>query len=210
MIITVSRMFGSGGSDVAARVAGELGWTLLDNDVVDSVAERLGMSPAEVSNIEERVPTLSERIAASMRLSTPEYVVPVADASLTDTAEMRVVDMTKRVMADAVHKGNAVLVGRGAQVMLEDRPDALHVFCYAAPAALVAYAIARRGLDADSAPQEVEKRNRQREQYVKRNWRRDWRRFENYHMCLDTGRMGIEGAADLVVTAARMRFNLPA
>jgi len=210
MIITVSRMFGSGGSDVAARVAQQLGWSLLDNAVVDSVAERLGMSPAEVSNIEERVPTLGERIAASMRLSTPEYVVPVADASITDTAEMRVVDTTRHVMEDAVQRGNVVVVGRGAQVLLADRPDTLHVFCYASPEALVEYAIEHRGLDADSAPQEVEKRNRQREQYIKRNFGRDWRRFENYHLCVDTGRLGIAAAADLVVSAARARFTLDA
>ena len=208
MIITISRMFGSGGSDVAARVAQQLGWTLLDNAVVDSVAERLGMSPAEVSNLEERVPSLGERIAASMRLSTPEYVVPVADASLTDTAEMRVVDTTKHVMEDAVQRGNVVVVGRGAQVLLADRGDALHVFCYASPDALVAYAIAHRGLDPAGAAQEVEKRNRQREQYIKRNFGREWRRFENYHLCVDTGRLGIDGAAELVVAAARRRFSL--
>lgn len=210
MIITISRMFGSGGSDVAARVAKQLGWTLFDNEVVDSVAERLGMSRAEVSSIEERVPSLSERIAASMRLSTPEYVVPIADASLTDTAEMRVVDTTKHVIQEAVQRGNAVLVGRGAQVMLAERSDALHVFCYASQEALVTYAIAHRGLDPATAAQEVEKRNRQREQYVKRNWGRDWRRFEHYHICLDTGRLGVGNAADLVVAAARARFSLGA
>ena len=203
-------MFGSGGSEVAGRVATTLGWTLVDNAVVDSVAERLGMSPAEVSSLEERVPSFTERIAASMRLSTPEYVVPVADASLTDTAEMRVVDMTKRVMQEAVQRGNAVLVGRGAQVMLADRPEALHVFCYAASDALVKYAIAHRGIDPATAAHEVEKRNRQREQYVKRNWGRDWRRFENYHLCVDTGRLGIDAAAALVVAAARARFNVTA
>ncbi|HMC57160.1 MAG TPA: cytidylate kinase-like family protein [Gemmatimonadaceae bacterium] len=210
MIITVSRVFGSGGSDVAANVAGQLGWTLLDNDVVDSVAERLGMSSAEVSDIEERVPTFAERIATSMRMSTPEYVVPIADASLTDTAEMRVVDTTKRVMEEAVQRGNVVVVGRGAQVLLADRPDALHVFCYAAPEVLVQYVITHHGVDPDAAPQEVEKRNRQREQYIRRNFGRDWRRFENYHLCLDTGRLGIDAAADLVVAAARSRFNLGA
>jgi len=209
MIITVSRMFGSGGSDVAARVAKRLGWALLDNEVVDAVAERLGMSPGEVSKLEERVPSLSERIASSMRMSTPEYVVPVADATLTDTAEMRVVDTTRHVIEDAVRRDNAVLVGRGAQAMLADRADALHVFCYAAPEALVRYAIEHRGLDPASAPQEVEKRNRQREQYIKRNFGRDWRRYENYHLCIDTGRLGIDTAADLVMAAARHRFNLP-
>lgn len=208
MIITVSRMFGSGGSEVAARVARQLGWQLLDNAVVDAVAERLGVSRAEVSSIEERVPSLSERIASSLRMSTPEFVMPVADASLTETAEMRIVDVTKRVIEEAVQQGDAVLVGRGAQCMLAERPDALHVFCYAAMPALVEYAIAHRGVNPANAEHEVEKMNRQREQYVKRNWGRDWRAFENYHLCLDTGRLGIDTAADVVVFAARERFNL--
>jgi cytidylate kinase len=208
VIITVSRMFGSGGSDVAARVARRLGWSLLDNAIVDEVAQRLGLSRAEVSKTEERVPSLSERIAATMRMSTPEFVLPVADASMTETAETRIVDVTQRVIEEAVQQGNAVLVGRGAQCVLADRPDALHVFCYAPKKFLVQYAIAHRGVNPANAEHEVDKMNRQREQYVKRHWGRDWRAFDNYHLCLDTGRLGIETAADLVVDAARDRFNL--
>jgi cytidylate kinase len=210
VIVTVSRMFGSGGSDVAARVARQLGWSLLDNAVVDAVAERLGVSRAEVSSLEERVPSLAERIASSLAMSAPELAVPVADASLMETAETRIVGVTQRVIEEAVQQGNAVLVGRGAQAMLADRPDALHVFCYAPKTFLIEYAIAHRGVNPANAEHEVDKMNRQREQYVKRHWGRDWRAFENYHLCLDTGRLGIETAADLVVAAARERFNLPA
>lgn len=208
MIITISRMFGSGGSEVAARAARQLGWALLDNAVVDAVAERLGVSAAEVSSREERVPSLAERIAASLTMSTPELGVPVVDASLMETAETKIVAVTKLVMEEAVQQGNAVLVGRGAQWMLADRPDALHVFCYAPKAFLVKYAIAHRGVNPANAEHEVDKMNRQREQYVKRHWGRDWRAFENYHLCVDTGRLGIDVAADLVVAAARERFNL--
>lgn len=203
-------MFGCGGSDVAARVARTLGWSLLDNAMVDSVAERLGLSIAEVSSLEERVPSLAERIAATMRMATPEFVIPISDEPMTETAEMRVVDVTNRVIEEAVQQGNAVLVGRGAQCMLADRSDALHVFCYAAMPALVQYAIAHRSINPANARHEVEKRNKQREQYVKRNWGRNWRAFENYHLCVDTGRLGIQSAADLVVAAARDRLNLPA
>jgi cytidylate kinase len=201
-------MFGSGGSDVAARVARALGWSLLDNAVVDEVAERLGLSRAEVSSLEERVPSLGERIAAALTMSTPEFVVPIPETPLTETAEMRIVDVTKRVLEEAIQQGNAVLVGRGAQAMLADNPDALHVFCYAPRKFLVQYAIAHRGVDSAHAEHEVDKMNRQREQYVRRHWGRDWRAFDNYHLCLDTGRLGIELAADVVVAAARRRFSL--
>lgn len=208
MIITISRMFGSGGSDVAARVAKELGWTLLDNAVVDAVAERLGVSAAEVSSMEERVPSLVERIASALTMSAPEISPSVDESALMVTAESRIVDVTKRVMEEAVAQGNAVLVGRGAQALLADRPDALHVFCYARKAFLVDYAIKHRGIQPANAEHEVEQRNKQREQYVRRHWGRDWRSFDNYHVCLDTGRIGIPGAADLVVAAARNHFSL--
>jgi cytidylate kinase len=208
VIVTISRMFGSGGSDIAARVAQRLGWTLLDNAVIDAVAERMGVPRSEVSKVEERVPSLAERIATTLRMSTPEYVVPVSDASLVETTEERVVEMTKRVIQEAVQEGNAVLVGRGAQCMLADRPDALHVFCYAPFKSLVEYAIAHRGVDPANAEHEVLRMNKQREQYVKRHWGRDWKSFENYHLCLDTARLGLDKAADLVVHAARNRFRL--
>lgn len=208
MIITISRMFGSGGSDVAARVARQLGWSLLDNAVVDEVAERLGMSRSEVQSLEERVPSLAERIASSLALSAPELAVPVDDAPMMQTAETRIVGVTQRVMEEAVQGGSAVLVGRGAQVLLAERKDALHVFCYASKRFLVENAIANRGIDPSTADQEVDKRNKQREQYVRRHFNRDWRSFDNYHLCVNTGRLGIETAADVVVYAARERFNL--
>src|SRR5438876_2953848 len=185
MIITISRMFGSGGSDVAARIAKELGWTLLDNAVVDAVAERLGLPRAEVSSRDERVPSLVERIASTLTMSAPESAPAVADAQLTDTTEHRILDVTRHVIEDAVQKGDAVLVGRGAQAMLAQRTDALHVFCYAAKPALIAYAIAHRGVDPAKVEQEVDAKNRQREQYIKRHWGRDWKSFENYHVCVD-------------------------
>jgi len=210
VIITISRMFGSGGSDVAANVARQLGWSLLDNAVVDEVAERLGVSVTEVSRREERVPSLAERIAESMTMSTPELGVPVVDASLIETPEERLLAMTKSVIEDAVRQGSAVLVGRGAQSMLADRADALHVFCYAPLASLVEYAIAHRGVEPANAEQEVLKANKRREQYVRRHWGRDWRAMENYDVCIDTARLGIESAANLVVAAARQRFGLDA
>src|SRR5206468_5324593 len=113
-LITVSRQYGSGGSEVAERVATALGWQLYDNAVVDEVARRLGMSTEEVSAREERVPSLPERFASAMALGLPEVMPTVADLA-AQPHEERIVAMTKRVIEDAVQAGPAVLVGRGAQ-----------------------------------------------------------------------------------------------
>ncbi len=203
-IVTISRMYGSGGSLVARRVATALGWDQLDNRVVDAVADRLGIARAEVSAHEERVPSLVERLAAALTLSVPE-MLPVADTTLPLTEE-RIVSMTRAVIEEAVQSGDAVLVGRGAQCLLANRPDALHVFCYAPRAALIAFAMSDRGVDHDEAGRIVDHTNRQRQEYVRQHFHREWRAEENYDLCVNTGTLGIDGAARLIVDVARERF----
>jgi cytidylate kinase len=205
-LITISRQFGSGGSEIAERVARALDWHLYDNAVVNEVAKRLGMQPAEVSAREERVPSLPERIASAMALGMPEVMPTVADLPLRPN-EDRISEMTKRVMEEAVLAGPAVLVGRGAQSMLASRADALHVFCYAPPEALASYAGSNLGVAREDAARVVAENNHQREQYVKRHWKRDWRDFANYHLCVNTAWLGIDGAAELIVHLARERFG---
>jgi cytidylate kinase len=187
-------------------VAHALGWRLYDNDVVDQVAVRLGITSAEVSAREERVPSLMERMTSAMALGVPE-VMPIAGDIIAHPSEERMVEMTQRVIEDAVRAGPAVLVGRGAQCMLANRDDALHIYCYASFRDLVHYAIAHLGESPADAPRRVQEVNHQREEYVKRHWNREWRDPANYDLCVNTGRLGLDGAADLVTQVARERFG---
>jgi len=199
-------MYGSGGSQVAERVAHTLGSTLLDNAVVDQVAERLGVSPAEVSAREERVPSLAERLARTLTLAGPELRTPVDNVAVLPVDE-RMLDVTRRVIAEAAARGPVVVVGRGAQMMLAEREDALHVFCAAPREALVARARERIPPGERRSPERiVDETNRQREQYVMRHWQRSWTAPENYHLCVNTAWLGIDGAVELVVRVARRKF----
>ena len=205
-LVTVSRQYGSGGSEVAEKVAHALGWQLWDNALVDEVARRLGVSAEEVSAREERVPSLPERIAAALALGMPEVMPTVADLA-AQPSEERIVAVTKRVIEEAVHAGPAVLVGRGAQCMLAERADALHAYCYAPVESLASYVVTNLAVPAEDARRVVIERNQQREQYVKRHWKRDWRDPANYHICVNTGWLGLDGAAELIVQLARARFG---
>lgn len=205
-IVTVSRQYGSGGSEVAERVAHALGWKLYDNAVVEEVAARLRMTPAEVSAREERVPSLVERMASAMALGVPE-VMPVVGELATVPSEERMVMVTKRVIEDAIAAGPAVLVGRGAQCMLARRSDALHVYCYAAEEDLIRYVIENLDIPAAEAPKKVAEMNHQREAYVRLHWKRNWRDVANYDLCVNTATLGLDGAARLVTEVARERFG---
>jgi len=204
-VLTVSRQFGSGGSEVAAVVAKRLGWSLLDNEVVDAVAARLGMSTAEVQAREERVPSLVQRLASAMTMGSQEWMTPIAAAKRPTDEQL--LDVTRHIIQEAIARGPVVVVGRGAPAMLAERADALHVFCYAPRKALVARTMKREGLSAEEATRLVDDTNREREQWVRMHWERDWRAHDNYDLSVNTERLGIEGAADLVLAAARTKFG---
>lgn len=205
-VITVSRLYGSGGSEVAELVAKELGWSLLDNAVIDAVAARLGVSREEVAAREERVPSLVQRLAEALSLGSQDWLAPLAEKR--PPTDEQLIEVTHRIVEEAIARGPLVLVGRGAQEMLAQRADALHVFCYAPRGALIARSMQRDRLDEQAASKLVDETNARREQWIRKHWNRSWREHSQYHLSVNTDWLGIAGAADLVCFAARKRFAL--
>lgn len=205
-ILTISRLYGSGGSEVAALTAKSLGWSLLDNDVVDAVAARMGLSVAEVRDREERVPSLVERLTSAMAMGSQEWAAPIAAAKRPTDEQL--IEVTRHVIDEAIATGPVVVVGRGAQAMLAERQDALHVFCYAPRKALVARTMKREGIGMEEAARLVDNTNKDRDQWVRLHWERDRNAHENYDLTVNTDRLGIDGSAQLIVDAARRRFRL--
>ena len=205
-VLTVSRLYGSGGSEVADLVAKKLGWALLDNAVVDAVAARMGLSVAEVRDREERVPSLVERLTSAMAMGSQEWMSPIAEAKRPTDEQL--IEVTRHIIEEAIARGPLVVVGRGTQEMLAEREDTLHVFCYAPRKALIARTMKREGLSVEEATRLVDSINKERDQWVRLHWERDRRAHENYDLSVNTETLGIQGAADLIVTAARSRFGL--
>ncbi|HEY5085873.1 MAG TPA: cytidylate kinase-like family protein [Gemmatimonadaceae bacterium] len=205
-IITISRTYCSGGSNVAVRIADALGWSLLDNAVIDEVAARTGLSTSEVAAREERRPSLAERVATAMAMSTQEMMSPLAVAQFPPT-EQRLLDVTRTVIEEAAMRDSVVIVGRGAQMMLGSRSNVFGVFCYAPLEALTRRCMQRDQLDHAHAEKRVLQVNQERSAWVKSNWGRDWRGIENYHLCVNTDALGVEGAADAVMRAAQLYFE---
>jgi len=204
--ITVTRLFGSGGSEVARRVADSLGWRLVDNAFIDAIARGLRATPAVVETIDERAPSLAERLADALALGSGE-VVSASLATPMPPTEQRMADVTREVIDQALARGPAVVVGRGAQAYLAQRSDVLHVNCYAPHEALVERVLTRDGLSHDEADTLVREKNQQREQYVKRNFGRAWLAPEHYHIMLNTAWLGMDRCVALVLDLAREKLG---
>ena len=204
--ITVTRLFGSGGSEVARRVAEALGWRLLDSAFVSGIASRLRATPTDVQAIDERAPSLSERLADALALGGGE-VMSASLATPMPPTEQRIAEVTREVIERTVARGPVVVVGRGAQAYLAQRDDVLHVHCYAPHDALVERTMMRETISREKAEEMVRERNQQREHYVKRMFGRSWLAPEHYHVMLNTAWLGHDKCVEVILELAREKFG---
>lgn len=201
MVITISRQYGAGGSEVAAKVAAQLGWEVVDNELIERVAARAGVSPDEVAEREERVPGFIERLGRTLAASSPE-LFPPPGGTIEELTEEQLVRITEGVVADLAARGRVVMVGRAAPAVL-GAERALHVKLVAPLLFRVQRTVERLGITADRARKIVDDVDSHRLRYHREYYQRDWTDPLNYHMTLNTGRLGLSGAVSIIVARAR-------
>jgi len=204
-VITITRQYASGGSEIAQLAGRALRWTVIDNEFVGEVARRAGLPPDEVAQREERAPGLLERLARTLAVASPEMFITTAGVPRVEEDETTILRMTERVIREAALEGRVVLVGRGAQALLAQRDDALHVYVVASKPWRARLAIERLGVNPAEVDRVVDETDQQRDRYVKTSYGRARQDPLNYDMVLNTERLGFEGAAALVVAEAQRR-----
>ena len=204
MLITISRQYGAGGSEVARQVAAALGWRVLDNELIEEVARRAGVPAEQVAEKEERAPSFVERLARTLAASTPELLPrPVPGGTLPKLQERDLVRLTESVVEEAAAKGRLVLVGRAAPVVLAREREGLHVKLIAPKPFRIQAAATRLGVDTRQAAEVVEESDGSRARYHRQYYGRDWNDPVNYHLVLNTGALGLDGATGVIVARAR-------
>jgi len=201
MLVTISRQYGAGGSDVAERVAAALGWRLVDNELVEQVAARAGLPAADVARLEERGASFIERLARTLVAATPELFSAGGAATRGAVPEFQEADLvriTETVVAEIAAGGNVVLVGRATPVLLASERDAVHVRVVAPRDYRIGVVARRLGLSAAEAAKAVDDTDANRARYHRQYYKRDWEEPTGYHLVLNTAALGLSGAADLI------------
>jgi cytidylate kinase len=204
-VITITRQYASGGSDIARLVASQLEWTVIDNEFVDEVARRAGLPAEEVAQREERAPGLLERLARTLAVASPEMFMASTAVPRVEQDEATIVQMTERVIAEAAAHGRIVLVGRGAQAVLARRPDALHVYVVASKPWRTTLAVERLGVDPAEVERVVDETDRRRDHYVTAYYGRHRQDVVNYDLVVNAEKLGLDGAAAVIVSEVKRR-----
>ena len=206
MIVTVSRQIGAGGSEIASRVAAALKFRLVDNELIDRVALQVGLSRTQVANREERAPGFLERLVRALSRSVPELQSTPADRP-PEPEEKSLVAATEKVVADLAAEGRVVLVGRAAPAVLSGTHDALHVKIVAPVPFRIGRIREADRVDEREAERRLRESDANRARYHRHHYGRDWGDPANYHIVLNAGMLGIEGATDIIVGRANAMWR---
>jgi len=182
-IVTIEREYGSGGGEIAQLLATQLGWKLWDQRLTEEIARLANCSKAVVEVREERTDPLYYRLFKSFLRGSYEGSLNAHKLNVVDSES--ILKITERVVQHAAKTGNCVIVGRGSQIFLRDRPDTLRVFLYASRENKVRRILAR-GKTQDEAEHLVDSIDRERHDFIQKYFRVEWPDRAVYHTMINT------------------------
>jgi len=194
-IITIEREYGCGGGEIAQVVANRLGWKLWDQQLTEEIARLANCPKRVVEAREEKRDPLYYRLFKSFMRGSYEGSINAPNLNLVDS-EM-ILKITRQVVEHAAKHGNCVIVGRGSQQFLKDRPDTLRVFLYAQRDDKVRRVMGR-GKSEQEAEERVDSVDQERADFIKKYFNVEWPARDIYHVMVNTV-IGNEAVADMIL-----------
>jgi CMP/dCMP kinase len=199
MIVAFGRELGAGGRDVGERTAALLGAELLDKQIVNLVAARIGAPAQYVEARDETVEGFVDRLFRVITAASPEAYT---ETEALDWSEERLVELTASIIKEHAAGAPLVVIGRGAPVLLRDRPDCLRVFVTASIETRLERWMRRTGKGRDEALRDLRSSDQHRSAYMQTHYKVDWRDVHLYDVVVNTDRIGFEDAAKSIVELA--------
>ena len=227
-VITISREFGSGGDEVAARLCEILGYASFGKTQIIQAAEETTMSRLNAIDYSEdnhEVQSFLDRLFGRMaspvqNIAWTENPSIASGPRRADVHDVAVISLVKRAIKTALRVNNVVIVGRGGQVLLKDTPGVLHVRIVAPLEIRKKLVVEQMKRDQNSGKSDAELMHAAEEQiatrdvasadYIRRYYNVDWADPKLYHLVFNMGLLQVEQTARIIAAVVREKETQPA
>ena len=179
-VMTLSRQLGSLGHETAVLVAQRTGLRLVDRELINQAAQRAGAPEVALAMIDEL------------------NLLGLKPSPTEIQAYLAAVKIVIEELADA---DNVIIVGRAGQILLANRPEALHVRMVAPVPLRVERLAKRQGIPAEAARAQVNASDRYHQNYFKQYYRVPWDGSGLYDLVINTAKLTPEDSADIICAA---------
>lgn len=192
-IITISRQYGSGGHEVGKRLAGKLGISFFDGELLSIAAKNSRFAESYLKKLDEKKPNFFNfgSISAFPVISNISSVSPNDEVFL----------LILKTIKDVASKGPCVIVGHCADYILKDL-DPVNIFINADLEDRIQRKLALED-NSSMTREEMEKRviskEKSRAKFHEFYSHEKWGDASLYDLCINTSLVGVDGAVDLII-----------
>ncbi|GIL12995.1 MAG: cytidylate kinase [Chloroflexota bacterium] len=208
--ITMSRQYGSGGNVIAVRVSEILGYRILDRQLIMQAAAEAGLPEqgfVDISEQEFKVKGFRDHLVelifgplAGSKSAAPKLSWGGLEAQMDADWFVELVNST---MLSAYQQGGVIIIGRGGQVILKDKPGVLHVRIEAPIEKRIQWVQQAEGVNEITARQRIDEHDQASARYLRQNFKVQWDDPLLYHLVINTDKWDMESAAQIIVEAAK-------
>ncbi len=195
-IVTISRQFGAGGRTLGRLIADQLGYTFVDEEIIQMVAKKARVSTNWVESIEKEA---GGRLLKYMtRLIPRGFIDMILDNHRGYIDEEIYVDLLHQIINRLADEGNVVIIGRGSQYILRDRDDAYHILLVARKEDRIKFMETHYDLSPREASLVVNRQDKRRVNLYRKFGREDYDKPILYHLVFNSSKQDVETAARIV------------
>ncbi|MBR4474829.1 MAG: cytidylate kinase-like family protein [Oscillospiraceae bacterium] len=202
MIISIGRQCGSGGHAIGAKLSERYGLQLYDRNIIALLAEDMKKDTDSVARMEEKLSGLLPKRKGGFEAKIKDLM-----NRLSPSDEMYLHE--RGLISRLAETESFVIIGRGANDMLADNPNALRLFIYAPESFRLPRVKADYGIESDDeARKKMEQTDRERREYFEYYTGRTWGMYDHHDLMINSALLGINGTADLIASVADKKFGL--
>lgn len=194
-VITIARMYGSGGNTVGEAVAHKLGCPCYSRQIIDKTAEQMGYTPEFVAENEQNISTVR-----LWELIFADSSIPM---SMNPSKEDAIYVSESRTIRELAHQGPCVIIGRLGNWILRDNPHVLRVFITSGKQFAAKQLESRFNISEEEALKRIERVNTGRANHYWQYTGKQWTDINGYDLVINTERMGFNGAVDAILRAVQ-------
>jgi len=201
-VITISREEGSNGDAVADLLCDRLGYCRVDKALMSTMAQEAGVDVEAVLAKEREVANKPRLISDQMTsLYGRKPSAFGKSGGIDDQTYARVV---RETMERFAREDNAVIIGRGGQIVLQNWPTALHVHLYAPLDLRIQRVMERHQISELEAKRRITSSDERKRWYVRQAHNNaNWKDLKHYHLAINTAVISSETVADIIMQAAK-------
>jgi cytidylate kinase len=195
-VITISRLFGTGGIILGKMVSEKLGYTFADSEIIKMIAELANVSTHFVETVEK------ETGGKFSKIITKLVSKPLLERVLKDERgyidEELYLDYLVLIIAQMADDGDVVILGRGSQYILSDHPDVYHLLLIDTFENRTKFMKEHYDLSENRAIQVVKNEDKRRMNLYHKLGKTDYDHPDLYHLVLNMSRVSLKKASELI------------